>query len=110
MFNRSLSALAAVALTGATLAISTPAFAQSQDSVRVSYADLDLASADGAQRFERRIRQAAEEVCGSASRDLRQNQAVIACQARAVAGAKADVQVALAGKTGASRTVALLTN
>jgi len=108
MFNRTLSALAAVALSGATLAVSTPAFAQSDDQVSVSYGDLDLSSADGAQRLARRIRQAAVEVCGTFSNDLRRNEIIGQCQDRAIAGAKAEAQVALAGKTGGSGTVALL--
>jgi len=108
MFNRTLSALAAVALTGATLALSTPAMAQSDDQVSVRYADLNLASPDGAQSLVRRIRQAAVQVCGTYSNDLRLNETVGECQSRAIAGAKAEAQVALAGKTGGSGTVALL--
>jgi len=110
MFNRTLSALAAVALSGATLAIATPAFAQSEDQVSVRYADLDLSSPDGAQRLDQRIRLAAVQVCGNFSNDLRLNETVGECQARAIADAKAGAQVAFAGTTGASGTVALLAN
>jgi UrcA family protein len=110
MFNRTLSALAAVALTGATLAASTPATARTEDQASVRYADLNLASPDGAQRLGQRIRQAAVQVCGTFSNDLRLNEAVGECQSRAIAGAKAEAQVALAGMTGGSGTVALLAN
>jgi UrcA family protein len=110
MFNRTLSALAAVALTGATLAVSTSASAQTGDSISVRYDDLDLASSAGSDRFDRRVRQAARAVCGDLSADLRLNGTVAACQADAVAGARANAQIALAGKSGGSRTVALRTN
>jgi UrcA family protein len=110
MLNRALSALAALALTGATLAVSTPAFAQSSDSVSVGYGDLDLSTAAGTDRLDRRLRQAASAVCGDHSLDLRMNRAVRECEARALAGAKADLQVALAGQRAGRRTVALRTN
>jgi UrcA family protein len=110
MFNRTLSALAAVALTGATLAAGTSASAQGiEDSVKVRYGDLDLSSTSGAARFERRLRNAAKEVCGEETRDLLINEAVHACQARAMANARSDLQVAIATKAG-SRTVALRTD
>lgn len=110
MFNRTLSALAAVALTGATLAISTPAFAQGDDAVAVGFGDLDLSTAAGSQRFERRVRQAATAVCGEFSRDLRLNEAIGACKGRAIAAARADAQVAMAARPAAGRMVALRTN
>jgi UrcA family protein len=110
MLTRTLSALAAVALTGATLTVGSPAFAQEQDSVRVGYSDLDLSTPQGSERLDRRLRQAAADVCGTYSADLRQNQSVGECQARALSGARAEAQVALAGKAGGSRTVALRTD
>ena len=110
MFTRTLSALAAVALTGATLAVSTSASAQTGDSVAVRTGDLDLATSAGSDRFERRVRTAARAVCGDLSADVRANQVVAACQADAMAGARAEAEVALAGKPGGSRTVALRTN
>jgi UrcA family protein len=110
MFIRTLSALAAVALTGATLAVSTSASAQTGESVAVRYGDLDLATSTGAERFERRVHKAARAVCGDLSADVRLNSIVAACQADAAAGAKAGMDVALAGKPGGSRTVALNAN
>jgi UrcA family protein len=110
MFNRTLSALAAVALTGATLAVSTSASAQTRESVSVRYSDLDLASAAGSDQFERRVHKAARAVCGDLSADLRLNSIVSACQADAVASARAGMDVALAGKPGGRVTVALRAN
>ena len=108
MFTRTLSALAAVALTGATVAISSPAAAQSTDQVSafVKTGDLDLSTAAGAERFEIRLRNAAEEVCGEATRDLRLNAQVKACTARITSRAKAEVEVAIR-KGQAGETVVL---
>lgn len=110
MFNRTLSALAAVALSGAAMAVSTPAAAQEQDSVVVRYADLDLSTPAGAERFEQRLRRASADVCGDVSIDLEISGAVKACRARAIANAKADLQVAMAKPAGGNRVVALRTN
>ena len=109
MFNRTLSALAAVALTGATVAISSPAAAQSSDQVSafVKTGDLDLSTAAGAERFEVRLRNAAEEVCGEASRDLRLNAQIRACTARITSRAHAEVDIAMARKGRTGETVVL---
>lgn len=106
MFTRTLSALAAVALTGATLAISSPAAAQSEEiSVFVPTGDLDLSTAAGAERLEVRLANAADEVCGEATRDLRLNAQVKACKARVTSRARAEI--AAAQKAGTRTVVAL---
>ncbi|MBV8687376.1 MAG: UrcA family protein [Alphaproteobacteria bacterium] len=111
MFNRTLSALAAVALTGATLAIGTPASAQTvEDSIAVRYGDLDLSDGAGAAQLELRLRQAASQVCGDYGRDLSVNSSVQACKTRALANAKSDMRVALAAPAGTGRSVTLRTN
>jgi UrcA family protein len=111
MFTRTLSALAAVALSGAAMAVTTsPAAAQEQDQVVVRYADLDLSTADGNARFEQRLRRASADVCGDVTVDLRISGAVKACQANAIANAKADLQIAMAKPAGGYRVVALRTD
>ena len=108
MLNRTLSALAAVALSGATLAIATPAFAQSEPtSVFVPTADLDLSTAAGARRLDLRLRSAAEEVCGEDSRDLRLNAEIRACKARATSRARVEIAAA---RRAPRQVVALGTN
>jgi UrcA family protein len=105
---KTLTALVAAAL--AASALSTPAAAQAgEGSVVVSYAGLDLASAAGSARFERRLRSAARAVCGEAPLlDLTQVAQLEACKADAIARAKSDLQLAL--RAGGNRVVALRTN
>jgi UrcA family protein len=65
------------------------------NSVRVSYRDLDLASASGSRALEARITLAARKVC--AAEDIRNLQEVAAegaCQREAVSNALADVHSA----------------
>ncbi|MBX7494653.1 UrcA family protein [Qipengyuania sp. 6B39] len=53
------------ALAAAGLAMTAaPTLAQDAQSVHVSYADLNLASPEGQKRLDRRIDNAAREVCG----------------------------------------------
>jgi len=104
-----LTALGAAAL--AASALSAPATAAPEDETRiaVSYAGLDLSRPSDAARFEQRLRVAAREVCGPApALDLHIAVQVRACQADALARAKADLQVAM--RSGGSRVVALRTN
>jgi UrcA family protein len=66
--------------------------------VRVSYADLNLASAAGRARLDRRIAGAAREICGSYfSNDLRLGALVSACRADAIASARIPTAVASNG-------------
>src|SRR4030095_17172164 len=63
-----------------------PAVPQPVETVLVSYADLDLASQVGRQRLDRRIANAAEQVCGGYSPvELRWAAAVRACQFETIA-------------------------
>jgi UrcA family protein len=69
MIKRTLTAIIGTAL------IAAPAYAQIEDtmSVEVRIDDLDLGSADGVARLDRRIRYAAGQICGEEPRvtDLR---------------------------------------
>ena len=58
MFTRTLAAL-----VGAAVLAATPAVAQDGTSLSVETADLNLSNADGRAELDRRIRQAATEVC-----------------------------------------------
>ena len=101
MFTRFVSMLGAVAATVATVAFATPAAAQTQEQVSVSYADLDLAKPADATRFGYRLRAAAEQVCGpDNAKDVRVHQSVTACRKDALSRANADVRLALRGTAG----------
>lgn len=62
MFVRS-TILAAAALVAGTAAV--PALAQGQETVTISYADLNLANQAGREAFDRRIAGAVAELCGA---------------------------------------------
>lgn len=99
MFKRNFAALAAAAVTAGAIALTTPAHAaaQAEDSVAISYGDLDLSTADGSARFERRVRQAARSLCGwSQLQPIDMQRQVSACQQSVVANARADAEVATA--------------
>jgi UrcA family protein len=78
-----------IAVCAAALAIATSASAQTirvtdtdtQRSVKISYSDLDLGNADGAQVLIDRVRQASQIACGEAPSlaNLEQSQAYRAC-------------------------------
>lgn len=71
----------------------------------VSVSDLNLSSAAGQHRAERRIAYAARQVCGySPTFGLRQPKDYLRCQAAAVNGAQAQLQPLMAG---ASRSAAI---
>jgi UrcA family protein len=98
MFNPTLSALAAAMLAAGTVAVSSaPANAAEFDqaSVTVQVGDLDLTSAQGAARLDRRVRYAARQICGPVpALDLKMKSMVLTCQRDVVANAQADVQLA----------------
>jgi UrcA family protein len=101
MFIRIVSMLGAMAATAAMLAFATPAAAQTEDQVTVSFADLDLARPADAARLDRRLLAAAEKVCGpDDSRDYRIHRQSMACQKTALSRANSDVRVALRGNAG----------
>lgn len=60
---------AAIALVAAGTAAQAAAFNDTPTAVRVSYADLDIASPAGRASFDRRIKQAARQACGDATRE-----------------------------------------
>ena len=97
-------ALAAAACTAAALSLTTPAAAADivvtpdAVTVRVSYADLNLASAAGRARLERRVAGAARSICGNyATNDLRMFALVSECRADAIASAWTPTDVASNG-------------
>ncbi|HTU11654.1 MAG TPA: UrcA family protein [Allosphingosinicella sp.] len=106
-------ALAAAAITAATFTttVATPAsaaeivVAPETVTVRVSYADLNLASADGRAQLDRRIAGAARGICGAFFPiDLRMSALVSDCRADAIASAR--IPAAVASSDGA-RSVAV---
>lgn len=93
--NSALMAAAALAVAAA-LVVPTVSQAADLDSVTISYADLNLASADGAQRLQRRITFAARVICGY--EDSRQYDLVVAtnaCRSDAIEGARPAYEAAL---------------
>ena len=87
-----------------------PALAQSPASIEVSYADLNLASADGRDILDRRIAGAAEQLCGQSNAvELTWHAAVMACRSDTIAltqpqrndaiGRRGTVEVSQAGQS-----------
>jgi UrcA family protein len=97
--SKTLPALAALAVAAA-LVVPTVSQAAETDSVRVSYADLNLASNFGQDRLQSRIVHAAQVVCGPADhRDVPFTQKVAECRKDTVA----DAQPAYAAAVAAAR-------
>jgi len=86
--NRSVAAFGAVIATFATVAAASPARAETS-AATISYAGLDLGSAAGSAIVERRIRTAANKVCGPL--EFRVRNQVLACRREAIANAKANL-------------------
>ena len=105
MFKRSLFAIAAAAVTAGAVALAAPANAAPvEDAVTIAVGDLDLSNPADVVRFDRRVQSAARSICGTPQfQPLDLSRQVTACQAQIVANAKAEAQVALAGKAGAIR-------
>jgi len=107
MYLRSIALAAATACTIAAVSLTaTPAsaaeivVAPERVSVRISYADLNLASAEGRARLDRRIAGAARGICGSFfPADLRMGALVHDCREGAIASAR--LPTALASLAGA---------
>src|SRR5688572_18120724 len=92
------SATAALTLTAAPAAATDIVVAPETITVRVSYADLNLASAEGRARLDRRIAGAARSICGSVfGPDLRMAALVQDCREDAIASAR--LPAALAGNS-----------
>lgn len=98
MFTLSRSLLfGSFAALAAAVAAASPASAQEEPrSVAVSYADLDLSTADGVGRLDRRVRNAADRVCSvNGARDLKTRGMVLACKEQTLANARQHVQMAV---------------
>jgi UrcA family protein len=98
MFKAS-PALAAAAAVAVAAALVVPTVSQAAESVsmRVSYADLNLASDQGSQLLQRRIAIAARVVCGF--EESKQYDVVIAtnaCRSGAIEGARPAFEAAIA--------------
>lgn len=97
--------LARAAAIAAALLAAVPAAADGAKSVQVSYADLNLNSADGKAVFDRRIQFAAKRVCGPAQhRDLVMMAAANRCIAATLESTRPAVE--LAYRNAASRQLA----
>ena len=88
-FRKSLTLIATgLALTALGAGTSVASAAADAPSITLQYSAMDLATLDGAQRLEHRIRAAAARVCPSSdSLDLERSAQERACQARVVARA-----------------------
>ena len=105
MFHRTLSALAAAALTVGVFALTAPAQAASaDDAVTVSLDGLNPGDPADADRIERRIRSAARELCGSQLiQPVRLMQRAAACEKAAVTDAQNAVELAASRQGGPFR-------
>ncbi|HEU0097523.1 MAG TPA: UrcA family protein [Allosphingosinicella sp.] len=96
--NRMLSAAAALAITTGTCALAAPAHAAPvEDVVSISLEGLDSSDPADAVRIDRRIRTAAQDLCGSKRiqpMDLRER--AEACEAAVTADARSAVRLAAA--------------
>ena len=90
--------LAASAAISATTLFSPPAFAQSAPTqLVVGFADLDLSTAHGQRVLDRRLRSAAETVCGpTSSADPRGKNEVRRCRTDTLAYARSQRDIAVA--------------
>ena len=87
--TRSIAALGAVAATFATVSASSPAQAETYTAA-VHYDDLDLSVPTDAAKLHRRIRAAADAVCGP--QEVQMRYTIAACRSSAIAGAEASVR------------------
>ena len=91
-------AAVAAALASTAFAVAPAAAASPYErSTTVSYADLNLSSPAGQATLDRRIKRAAEQVCGSEhDLSLKVRQVARECQSEVIAGAKAQSGALLA--------------
>jgi len=102
---KTLPAIAALVVAGA-LVVPTVSLAAAADSVRVSYADLNLTTAFDQARLQRRISFAATFVCGPADhRDIPFARAVGKCRSETIADVQPAYEAALAAARIPSVTV-----
>ncbi|HEX8623016.1 MAG TPA: UrcA family protein [Allosphingosinicella sp.] len=102
---RTLSALAAAALTVGAFALTAPArAAPAEDTVTVSLHGLDPGDPADSDRIDRRIRSAARDLCGSQQlQPARLMQQAIACEKAAMAQAHTAVELAASRQGGPVR-------
>ena len=92
---KTLPVLAALAITTA-LVVPTVSLAAEKDSVRVSYADLNLTTDLGQNRLQHRVAFAARLVCDTAAPlDLKFEREVAGCRSGAIAAAQPAIQAAI---------------
>ena len=96
--HRTLSAIAALAMTAGTLALATPAHAApAEDTVSISLEGLDASRPADAARIDRRIRTAAQGLCGSKLiQPIRMREQAAACEEAVTADARNSVELAAA--------------
>lgn len=98
---------AVVALANVAVAVPAHAAAPEAPTALVRYADLDLATAGGVARLDRRIRAAVTDVCGAADiRDLVQGAAVHRCRVAALADAAPQLASAIASARNGTKVAA----
>jgi UrcA family protein len=100
--HRSLTALAAaLAMTAGTFALVAPANAAPvEDVVNISLEGLDYSNPADAVRIDRRIKMAAQDLCGSTQiQPLAMRTKAAACEAAVTADARSSVQLAAAKKS-----------
>ena len=85
--------LTAAAVALMPVAASAETFPKEAKSMRVSHADLNLASPEGQKALHRRIGSAVEQVCGDAfGPDLRANLQTRACRTETLSAAMSEVE------------------
>lgn len=97
---RTLSALAALAMTAGTLAFAVPAHAAPvEETVSISLEGLDSSDPADAARIDRRIRAVAQDLCGSKLiQPTRLREKAAACEAAVTADARSSARLAAAGQ------------
>lgn len=98
MTSRIFSAIAGAALAAGTVAVSTPVFAADaeQGSAIIQISDLNLNAPEGMRTLERRVRTAANQICGSVpTLDLQMKRFVSDCRAQVRASAMSQAELAM---------------
>jgi UrcA family protein len=111
MVNRTLTALAAAAITAGAVALAFPAHAApAGDSVTISLAGLNPGDPADAARIDRRLRSAARDLCESQLiQPLKLRDRAIACEKAVMAEGRNSVELA-AAKQGGPFRLTLRTN
>ncbi|MBJ7441850.1 MAG: UrcA family protein [Sphingopyxis sp.] len=86
----------------------TPAIASEQPSAEIRIADLDLATAQGQQRLETRVKSAARHLCNTGARGVAAMTRQTQCIADAMASAKPQAERAIARAEGSTQLALLM--